>query len=112
HFHAGIELLIALRSFDRTMEADQTIDGRLPLRECRIDADEPRQRFAHEPECAGGLHQAAEWNGAREKTRRGDDEREDHRELSVARREPRQLLGLPHDQPPIREDALKSIAEA
>ena len=56
------------------------------------------------PKCRCSLHQAAELDGPREIARRGDDERENDRDLIVAGAKPGQTFLALHDRPPVAHD--------
>ena len=95
----------------RAVERGEPLDDGVPLRQIGIPGDEPRQRVLHPAERAGRLGQPAQRDLAGEEARCGDDEREHHRHLLVARGERVQHLGALHDRPPVADHAGEAMAE-
>ena len=89
------------RNAGRHLEAAEPLDHRAPFGELGVGRDEEGQRILHPAEGGGGLHQAAELEGAGEIGRACDDERKHRRDLRIAGGEEGEALLAVHDRPPI-----------
>ena len=105
----GRQAFLQVRRAHHALEFAQTVDGGAPFDEGRVTVDEPRERIADGAERGRDLHQHAERERTREIARRGDDEREDDRDLPVEAQHEREPLRVLHHAPPVVADAHEEV---